>query len=100
MESKYAFYWDLLGDIRLGRPHLGNSTHLEVYRLMQFTLQDVIVKKFDVEETDDIFYQAGRLAGNHFYREKIGDVPELGAFIQKLTTIMTEMGIGIITERD
>ena len=96
MESKYTFYWDLLGDIRLGRPHLGNSTHLEVYRLMQFTLRDIIANKFGDEEADDVFYQAGKLAGNHFYREKIGDVTELDAFIQKLTTTMIELGIGIL----
>jgi hypothetical protein len=36
-KRKYAFSWDLIGDITMGRPNLGNQTRLEVYRLMQFT---------------------------------------------------------------
>jgi len=37
-KRKYEFTWELLGDIGLGRPHLGPNTRLEVYRLMQFLL--------------------------------------------------------------
>jgi hypothetical protein len=44
MERKYAFSWDLLGDIEKGRPNLGNTTRIEVYRLMQFTFRDIIEK--------------------------------------------------------
>ena len=32
-ERKYRFSWDLLGDLELGRPNLGNTTRVEVYRL-------------------------------------------------------------------
>ncbi len=39
---KYQFSWNLLGDIELGRPNLGNSTRFEVYRLMQFCFRDVM----------------------------------------------------------
>ena len=35
-DRKYKFSWDLLGDITTGRPNLGNSTRVEVYRLLQF----------------------------------------------------------------
>jgi hypothetical protein len=27
-DRRYAFSWDLLGDIELGRPNLGNTTRL------------------------------------------------------------------------
>jgi predicted hydrocarbon binding protein len=96
MDTKYSFYWDLLGDIKLGRPHLGNKTRLEIYRLMQFTLRDIVSKKYGDQETDEIFYRAGRLAGEHFYRELIGEQSNFDEFIAKLTRIMTEMGIGIL----
>ena len=36
MDRKYAFDWNLLGDLKLGRPNLGPQMRLEVYRLMQF----------------------------------------------------------------
>ena len=41
-ERKYPFTWDLLGDLDNGRPNLGRSTRVEVYRLMQFCLRDVL----------------------------------------------------------
>ena len=41
-DRKYKFSWDLLGDIQAGRPHLGNTTRVEVYRLLQFAFRDVI----------------------------------------------------------
>jgi hypothetical protein len=41
-ERKYPFTWDLLGDLDKGRPNLGRSTRVEVYRLMQFCLRDVL----------------------------------------------------------
>ena len=68
-ERKYAFHWDLLGDIELGRPNLGPTTRLEVYRLMQFVFRDVLEEKFGTEKTDEIFYDAGKLAGLHFYKQ-------------------------------
>jgi hypothetical protein len=42
VDRKYAFSWDLLGDLELRRPNLGNMTRLEVYRLMQFRFRDVL----------------------------------------------------------
>jgi uncharacterized protein len=41
-DRKYAFSWEIIGDIELGHPNLGQNTRLEVYRLMQFTFRDVI----------------------------------------------------------
>ena len=54
--QQYPFSWDLLGDIQLGRPNLGSYTRIEVYRLMQFTLRDVIEKHFGKQAVDKIFY--------------------------------------------
>ncbi len=33
------FDWSMLGDLKEGRPNLGNSMNVDVYRLMQFTLK-------------------------------------------------------------
>ncbi len=38
-----AFQWTMLGQIDAGRPNLGLKTGVAVYRLMQFTLRDVLV---------------------------------------------------------
>ena len=54
-DRQYKFSWDLLGDIALGRPNLGASTSLEVYRLMQFTFRDVMEQHLGTEKTNQIF---------------------------------------------
>jgi len=33
-------------------------------RLMQFTLRDVLIKQYDAETADTIFYEAGKKAEN------------------------------------
>ena len=53
-DRKYKFSWSLLGDIEAGRPNLGNTTRLEVYRLLQFAFRDVIEQHVGTEETDKI----------------------------------------------
>ena len=62
-DRKYKFSWELLGDIKVGRPNLGNTTRVEVYRLLQFAFRDVIEQHVGTEDTDRIFYEAGALAG-------------------------------------
>ena len=98
MESdrKYEFSWDLIGDIQMGRPHLGGHARLEVYRLMQFCFRDVIEKEYGAEATDILFYRAGYLAGQHFYRNLIGPMEDFGEFIGKLQALLRELQIGIV----
>ena len=95
-ERKYAFYWDLLGDIELGRPNLGPTTRLEVYRLMQFVFRDVLEEKFGTEKADEIFYDAGKLAGQHFYKRFLAEITDFNEFVKKLQSLLKDMGIGIL----
>jgi len=95
-DLKYRFSWDLLGDIALGRPNLGPTARLEVYRLMQFTLRDVLEKQFGTEKADELFREAGYLAGKEFYAHMLGGVTEFGDFIKKLQEVLKEMQIGVL----
>lgn len=95
-ERKYGFSWELLGDIECGRPNLGGNTRLEVYRLMQFTLRDVIEKHFGTEETDKIFREAGKLAGGEFYKKFFENIKDFNGFVKSLQETLSEMGIGIL----
>jgi predicted hydrocarbon binding protein len=98
MEStrKYGFSWDLLGNLDEGRPNLGRMTRVEVYRLMQFSFRDILENEFGTEKADKIFYDAGYLAGGHFYKHVIGPVADLGEFVRKLQDALREMYIGIL----
>ncbi len=93
---KYDFHWGLLGNIDEGRPNLGRSTRLEVYRLMQFTFRDVLEKEYGSEIADKIFYDAGRIAGKAFYEKMVGPVDDFDTFIRLLQESLREMSIGIL----
>lgn len=93
---KYKFSWDLLGDLELGRPNLGQTTRVEVYRLMQFCFRDVLELRYGAEETDKIFYDAGARAGSAFYDNLIGPQKDLGDFVKKLQEVLKELGVGIL----
>ena len=93
---KYEFNWDLLGDIDEGRENLGKFVGLEVYRLMQFTLRDILEKKVGTEATDEIFYSAGHKAGSEFYYHMIAPVSSIEEFIQKTQSVLKEQKIGIL----
>ena len=93
---KYEFNWDLLGDIDAGRSNLGKFVGLEVYRLMQFTLRDILEKKVGTETTDEIFYDAGHKAGAEFYDHLIAPVSSVEEFIQKTQAVLREQKIGIL----
>jgi len=96
LKRRYEFTWDLLGDLELGRPNLGVRARIEVYRLMQFSFRDVLEIRFGSDEADRIFYDAGYLAGREFYIHLIGLQNDLNAFINKLQTVLKELGIGIL----
>ena len=93
---KYGFSWDLLGNLDEGRPNLGKMTRVEVYRLMQFCFRDVLEGKYGTQVADELFYQAGYLAGRHFYEHVIGKVTDLGIFVRKLQDALREMSIGVL----
>ena len=96
MDRRYEFHWGLLGDLELGRPNLGNIMRVENYRLMQFTFRDILEKNYGSEETDRIFYEAGRLAGSEFYKQNLALVGDVNDFLGQLQILLKEYGIGIL----
>jgi uncharacterized protein len=95
-ERKYKFSWELLGDLTEGRPNLGPTTRLEVYRLMQFTFRDIMEQHLGTEKTDQIFHEAGKLAGAEFYKNCVPSTGDFNSFIKDLQTSLLDMGIGVL----
>lgn len=95
-ERKYGFSWELLGDIEEGRPNLGLNTNLVVYRLMQFTFRDILERHVGTEETEQIFYEAGKLAGMEFYKHTMPETDGFGDFVKALQEKLRELAIGIL----
>ncbi|MGL4208542.1 MAG: V4R domain-containing protein, partial [Candidatus Adiutrix sp.] len=97
-ESKYGFYWGLLGDIQGARPNLGASVRLEAYRLMQFCFRDILEKRYGTLEADLIFREAGLLAGTEFYENVIKpqNPTDFADAIRLIEETLCDMGIGIL----
>lgn len=90
------FDWGMLGDITEGRPNLGQTTDVVVYRLMQFTLRDVIIQAFDPATADRLYRKAGELAGRQFFRHLITQKKDFPAFVKELQDLLHTLKIGIL----
>lgn len=95
-DRKYEFFWGLIGNLEEGRPNLGATTRVEVYRLMQFTFRDVLERKYGTEVADELFYEAGKIAGEEFYKKFLQEAENLSDFIKLLQEKMKEFSIGIL----
>lgn len=93
---KYQFSWELIGDINEGRPNLGENVGLEMYRLMQFTLRDILEQKYGAEVADKVFFEAGKTAGREFYKHYIEPVSSLDEFASKTQKVLREKKVGIL----
>ena len=89
------FEWSMLGDIEEGRPNLGPLMHVAVYRLMQFTLRDILIRDFDVETADQIFFEAGKKAGEEYFKNVLTEKKNLDGLFADLQQTMKALGIGI-----
>lgn len=90
------FDWSMIGNIAEGRPNLGSTMDVAVYRLMQFTLRDVIIQEFDTATADRIYYKAGELAGRQVFKNLITQKTDFGAFVKELQELLTTLKIGIL----
>ncbi len=94
--EKYNFKWKDLGDISLGRPNLGPLTQVAVYRLMQYTMRDILEKKYGAVEANKLFHDAGFLAGTEFCKNTLNRSLQVNDFIADLTQKLLQFGIGVL----
>lgn len=91
-----GFSWDLLGDLQEGRPTLGPFMRVEPYRLLQYTLRAVLEKEHGAARTEAFFYEAGYLAGRHYYEQLIGPACDLQDFIKRLGQSLLDQRVGLL----
>lgn len=90
------FDWSMIGDIANGRPNLGATMDVAVYRLMQFTLRDIIIQEFDTATAEKIYYRAGELAGKELFKNLITQKTDFNAFVKELQELLAKLKIGIL----
>jgi uncharacterized protein len=90
------FSWADLGDIETGRPHLGPMAPVLAYRLLQYTLRDVLVEEFNVETANTLFFRSGKLAGEHFCQNVLDKNLPFSEFVAQLQERLKNLKIGIL----
>ena len=94
--EELEFDWSMIGNISDGRPNLGDTMDVSIYRLMQFTLRDVLIKNYDPETADRIFYEAGRHAGKEFFKELITQKDDFNKFVIELQDLFKKLKMNIL----
>jgi len=90
------FTWDNLGDVKTGRGSLGEEVPVVVYRLMQFTMRDTLVKEYGREKADHLLRKAGRLAGAEFAKNELTINIDFTSFMADLQQTLRKLKVGIL----
>jgi predicted hydrocarbon binding protein len=95
-DSRKAFSWDSLGDIKYGRGDLGEEMPVVVYRLMQFTLLDALSSEVGITKANNYFRSAGYLAGTEFAKNVLNLKLDFDGFVSHLQESLKMLKIGIL----
>lgn len=95
-KSNFSFSWKDLGNIKDSRKDLGEEMPVLVYRLMQYTIKDILCKDFGKEKTDGIFRRAGYLAGIEFAKNVLDLQTDFNTFIAQLQKALQELKMGVL----
>jgi len=98
--TRENFGWNSLGNVKEGRGDLGEEMPVLVYRLMQFTMLDVLSKAHGYDQANEYFRQAGFLAGAEFAKNVLDLNVEFNAFFANLQKALQDLKIGILRMED
>lgn len=90
------FSWDSLGDIAEGRGSMGENMPVAVYRMLEYSMNTVLVQECGQETADELFREAGHLVGSEIAKRKLDMKVDLEGFATDLHDVFKEMGIGLV----
>jgi predicted hydrocarbon binding protein len=91
-----CFTWQDLGDINAGRPNLGLTVPVGMYRLLLFTLREAAAKAHGAGEARRLLIEAGRTAGREFCRNALDVTLEASPFLAAFQQKLKEWSIGLL----
>jgi hypothetical protein len=95
-QTGYRFEWKDLGILEVGRPNLGPNMNIATYRLMQYTLRDVLTARYGDAAAREIFVEAGKLAGAHFCKNLLDTSLSFADFVTDLQKKLKDRRIGVL----
>lgn len=90
------FSWEMLGDIKVGRESLGEEMPVLVYRLLQYSVNHVLVHQYGQEASNQVFREAGNLVGHEFAKNALDTSLPQEEFLAHLQKTLKELKIGIL----
>lgn len=96
IQSHNSFTWKNLGNIKRGRGDLGEEMPVLVYRLMQYTMLDILSKSFGDTVANEYFRKAGHLAGVQFAQHVLDLRVDFNTFLADLQQTLKDLKIGIL----
>ena len=85
----------IVGDLQKGRPRLGNTMSVSVYRITIYSIKAVLDDELGKKKANQIVYRAGQLAGKTLFNDLFKDVSEEDLF-GRLQDIFLKCKIGIL----
>lgn len=86
---------DFVGDLKKGRPTLGNLMRVSVYRLLVYSMKAVLTKEMGKQKADELFYSAGKLAGQTIFRGILKDESKGFDLLEEIKDLLLKCKIGI-----
>ena len=90
------FTWESIGDIGKSRENLGAEMPVLVYRLFQYTMREVLNKKYGPDTCIEIFRDAGEIAGSEFAKNTLDLSLPFDQFMSNLQNTLRDNKVGIL----
>lgn len=78
------------------RSNLGETLPVLVYRMLEYSIKDELISRFDKDTQIDIFRKAGQRSGEYFARNMLHLDQPVNQFISELQAKMQELKIGVL----
>jgi predicted hydrocarbon binding protein len=91
-----GFSWESIGDIQAGRENLGEEMPVLVYRLFQYTMNDVLCRRYGANEAAEIHRESGLLAGTEFAKNVLDLTLPFNEFVAHLQEKLLSLKIGVL----
>ena len=99
-DQKPVTFGDYLRYDKDCRGNLGADIPVMVYRMLEYSLKDELVRRYGKQTQIEIFRSAGRTAGEYFAKNFLDMSLPLDRFVAQLQTKMQELRIGVLRIED
>ena len=82
------------------RGNLGEELPVIVYRMLEYSLKEELIRRYGKDQQIEIFRSAGRMAGEYFAKNMLNMDQPLDSFINEQQRKMQEMKIGVLRIED